>query len=179
MIEVGIFLASGTTAIETMFNSWQEMGLFNYLLPFLLIFALVFGILTKVNLFNDNKVVNAIIALVVGLIAIQFSAVSDFFAIIFPNLGIALSIILVILIIAGLFLGDVIGKEKWPNYLLLGIAGIIIVVVLVQSAGSFGWNVAQWWIDNWATITAVVLIVGLAIAAVVASSKGSGSSSSG
>lgn len=170
MVEVGIFLASGT-AIETMFNSWQEMGFFNYLLPFLLIFALVFGILSKINLFNDNKVINAIIALVVGLISIQFSAVSDFFAIIFPNLGIALSIILVILLIAGLFLGDVIGEKKWPNYLLLGIAGIIIVVVLVQSAGSFGWPVAQWWIDNWSTIVAVALIVGLAIAVVVGASR--------
>ena len=172
MIEVATFLAwygSDGTAIGNIFTMWQQIGFFSYLLPFLIIFALVFGILTKVNLFRDNKVVNAIIALAVGLIAIQFPGVSEFFSVIFPHLGIALAVILVILIVAGLFVKNI--EKKWINYVLAGIAGIIVIVVLVQTAGVLGWPAAQWWIDNWAMIIAVVVIVGLVIAVVATASK--------
>ncbi len=173
MFEVGIFLAG---AIEGVINTWQQVGLFSYLLPFLLIFALVFGILTKVDLFKNNKVVNAIIALAVGLISIQFPAVSRFFSVIFPNLGIALSVILVILIIAGLFFGDI-EKKKWLNYILLAIAAIIIVIVLAQSANTLGLPAAQWVSENWPMVIAIVIIIALIVAVVVGASKGNSSPS--
>jgi len=64
--------------------AWEQAGVFSYVLPFLLIFAMVFGILTKVKLFGEARSVNAILALVVGLLALQFSAVPFFF---FRNLS--------------------------------------------------------------------------------------------
>ncbi len=173
--ELMIFLASygsadGTT-IGNMFDVWYQMGFFSYIIPFLLIFAFMFGILLKLNLFKDNKVINAIISLAVGLIAIQVPAVSEFFSVIFPNLGIALAIILVIMIVAGLFLKDETNRDKWINYILLGIAGIIIIVVLVNTAGALNWSAAQWWLDNWSMIIAVVVIVGLVVAMIVSGKK--------
>lgn len=175
--ELMIFLASYSatdgTAIGNMFDIWHQMGFFSYIIPFLLIFAFMFGILLKLNLFKDNKVINAIIALAVGLIAIQVPVVSQFFSVIFPNLGIALAVILVIMIVAGLFLKDEANRDKWLNYILLGIAVIIIIVVLVNTAEGLGWPAAQWWLDNWSMIVAVVVIVGLVIAMIVSASKSS------
>ncbi len=171
------YSATDGTAIGNMFETWHQMGFFSYILPFLIIFGFMFGILLKLDLFKANKVINAVISLAVGLIAIQLPIVSQFFSIIFPNLGIALSIILVILIVAGLFLSNVDkDKDKWVNYVLLGIAGIIIIVVLVQTAGALNWMASQWWLDNWAMIIAVVVIVGLVVAMIIPTLKRTNSS---
>src|SRR3989344_2867821 len=100
------FLASGSFfggGFGEILAKWQEIGVFSYILPLLLIFALIFGILTKMSLLGDNKAVNAIIALAVGLMSLQFDFVPRFFSEIFPRLGIGLAILLVLLILTGLF----------------------------------------------------------------------------
>ena len=154
-----------------MFSRWEEIGFFSYLLPFLLIFALVFGILTKVKLFKENKAVNAIIALVVALIAIQLETVPTFFSAIFPRVGIALAIILALFILVGLFIDP---EHPAMTWILMGIGVIILIVVIVQAAGSLGWSTGTWWQDNWITIVGVVIVIALVITVVASSSKGGG-----
>jgi len=157
------------TAIGNMFVQWEQAGFFTYLLPFLLIFALVFGILTQIKLFKDSKSINGIIALVVGLLALQFPMVPQFFSEIFPRLGIGLSIILVIMILLGLFLNS--EKDNDPmKWVLLVVAGIILVVVLVKTAGALGWSSGWWWQDNWPMVVGVAFILGI-IGIIVAGSN--------
>jgi hypothetical protein len=153
-------------AIEDILAKWETAGFFSYLLPFLLIFALVFGILTKVKIFKDNKAVNGIIALAVALMSLQFGFVSQFFAQIFPRLGVGLAIILGILILVGLFMDP---ESNAINYVLLGIAVIVFGAVLIQSAAATGWAAGQWWQDNWEVIIGVVLLI-IVIAVVVGGS---------
>ena len=102
----GIFLqffgGSGGVGFRDFLVKLEQLGFFDYLLPFLIIFALVFGILTKIKIFEDNKAINAIIALSVGLMALQFGFVSAFFSELFPRLGVGLAVILVIIIFIGL-----------------------------------------------------------------------------
>ena len=143
----------------------EEAGFFSYIIPFLLIFALVFGILQKVNLFKNNKAINAIIALAVGLMSLQFGFVSTFFAEIFPRLGVGLVIVLVILIIVGLFIDP--GKSG-INVALFVIAAIIVIVVVVQSAGALGWVPGAFWQQNLGNIIGAVLILGIIIGVVAA-----------
>jgi|WetSurMetagenome_2_1015567.scaffolds.fasta_scaffold42880_3 hypothetical protein len=159
MFEEVVFLASGafpSGVIGDLLNKWEEAGFFSYLLPFLLIFALVFGILTKVNIFKDNKAVNGIIALAVALMSLQFSFVSEFFAQIFPRLGVGLAIILAILILVGLFMDP---ASNAVNYILLGIGVIVFGAVLIQSAAATGWEAGQWWSDNWQVIVGAVFLL--------------------
>ncbi len=143
-------------AIGDMLAKWGEMGFFSYLLPFLLIFALVFGILVRTNIFKDNKVVNGIIALAVALMSLQFSFVPAFFSQIFPRLGIGLAIILGIMIITGLFSDK---DSPAVNYVLLGIGVIIIGLVIIQSAGAVGWQSGEWWGDNWPMIVGAIFLI--------------------
>ena len=141
MIKELISLASYSTAdggmLGELFASWEQIGFFSYLLPFLLIFALVFGILVKVKLFKENKAVNAIIALVVGLMAVQFDLVSNFFSNVFPIMGVALTIILILFILMGLFLDP---EHPAMNWILFGVGAIIFIIVLIQSGASMGWS---------------------------------------
>lgn len=144
--------------LGSLLASWDQMGVFTYLLPFLLIFAVVFGILSKIKVFGDNRGLNAVIALVIGLLSLQFQLVPVFFSDIFPRLGIALSIILVLLVLAGLFFDP---KSKFVNYFLLAVGLIIFVVVIGQTAGDFGWYNSSWWYSNWQSIVLGVVVIGI------------------
>jgi len=171
MITDGIFLQSlGFSGgnIGNIFSNLEQLGFFSYVLPFLIIFAIVFGILSKARIFGGNKSIDAIISLSVGLMALQFGIVSSFFAEIFPRFGIGLSIILVILILTGLFRKD---ESEWQNYVLLGVGAIIAVVILIQSAGGFGFYSGYWWYDNWPSML-VILVIGVGIAMVISGSGG-------
>ncbi len=141
--------------IGDLLSKWEAMGFFSYLLPFLLIFALVFGILTKVHPLGDNKMVNGIIALAVALMALQFDFVPSFFSQIFPRVGVGLAIILGVLIIAGLFIDP---ESKAINYILLGVGVLVIGVVLVQATGATGWQSGDWWEANWQMVVGAIFL---------------------
>jgi len=122
----------GGGSIGNILAQWEQAGIFSYMLPFLLIFAMVFGVLVKTNLFKENKSINAIIALAVSLMALQFNFVSIFFSELFPRMAIGLIILLVVIILLGIFAPN----EKWVNYTFFGVAVVVLISVLVNSAGA-------------------------------------------
>ncbi len=153
--------------IGDMLSLWQQYGFFSYLLPFLLIFALVFGILNQIHLFKESKSINGIIALVVGLLALQYPLVPQFFSEIFPRMGVGLSIILVLLILAGMFVDP--GKAGIMTTLMV-IGVIITIIILIQTAGAVGWASGWWWEENWPMVAGVVFIL-VVIAIIVGGSS--------
>jgi hypothetical protein len=158
---------SGRGRIGDFLTQWQDAGIFSVLLPFLLIFVLVFGILEKTKLFNGkNKSINPLIGFVVSLMAIQFEFVSEFFSVIFPKLGVALAVILVLLILLGIFMP----KESWVTYSLIAISAIILVIVLIQTAGDLGWSAGYWWYENWSIFAGGIFIL-IIFGVIIASSK--------
>ncbi|MBU2504090.1 MAG: hypothetical protein KJ879_03520 [Nanoarchaeota archaeon] len=141
---------------------WESIGVFSYILPFLLIFALTFGILTRTKIFKENKAINGIIALTVGLLSLQFNFVPIFFSEIFPRLGVGLAIILALLILGGLFFDP---NHKGVGYSLLAVGTITFLIVVFQS---FAWTGSPWtwWLyDNWPKLLSIVVL--LAIVGVV------------
>ena len=138
----GFFEGGGMAG--NLLSSWEQAGVFSYILPFLIIFSLVFGILVRVNIFRDNKTINGIIALAVALMALQFPMVPMFFSEIFPWLGIGLSIILVILILSGLF----INPEDKGWMIGLGIVSLIIITIVVAVSLSRAGLYSGFWFRN-------------------------------
>ena len=130
------------TTITGVLNVWNDMGVFSYLIPFLLIFAVVFAILDKTKMLSgkdsDNRGIIAIIAASMALLSLQFDFVSEFFAIVFPRFGIGLSLFLVILIFLGFFFSPGEGKE-W--------SGKVAWVGWVVGIGVFIWALSAW--DEW------------------------------
>ena len=139
---------------------WQQYGLFEYILPFLIIFAFVFGILIKLGLFGEeNRSVSAIIALSVGLISLQFGFVSQFFAELFPRFGIGIAIILVAVIMLGLFVG------KHTNWIWLIIGIVAFAFVVLKGVGALGWGQEIDIMGNAGLLLLVLVIVLVAIMA--------------
>ena len=162
--------------IANVLNQWAEMGIFDYAIPFLLLFAVVYAILEKSGVLGTNKGVNAIVGASVGLLSLQFDFVSTFFAEIFPRLGVVLAILLVLVILVAMS-----GKDGSQLYY---IVGIVLAVATVLWAFA-NWNFwgdqlgIGWWVgDNFWLLLAGILVV-LGVAAVVFGGGSSPSRSAG
>lgn len=179
MLEEMIILASYGygSSIGDVFFTLEQNGFFSLVLPFLLLFALVYGILKRTKIFKENNAVNGIIALSVGLMALQFNFVTVFFAELFPRVGIALSIILAIMIIIGLFADP---DSKGVTYGMLAVSVIIIIIVLLNTSDALGWQAGSWWTSGgWVTAAIWVGVVVLVIVIVTSGSNGGSDSSAG
>jgi hypothetical protein len=169
-------LGTGGTAGNILFQLEQQ-GVFSYVLPFLMIFAIIYAILTNVKILGENRGINIILALSVSLMALQMNFVSYFFREIFPRLGVLLSIILVAIILLGMFFNF---KEsvfvKWTMGILMTV-GVIIIVS--QSLDVFNWGsrglfMGNFWYvvqQNLGTIIMVILIVGGLLAVIFGGSE--------
>ncbi|MBT4376072.1 hypothetical protein HOD29_01730 [archaeon] len=179
----GTFLAYypslGGGAIGNLLFQWEQAGVFSYVLPFLLIFAMIYGLLNKLNFFGSSsdaantgnttsKGINIVIAIAVALMSLQFDLVNIFFAEIFPKVGVGLAIILALLILMGLF---------WPNnnafnwvmvFFGLAVAAYVIFSSLGVLGSMFGARLSGWGFYGlpWGTIIGVLVFVGAFIAVV-------------
>ncbi len=101
-------------------------------LPFLLVFTLIFAILEKTKVLGDDKrQINAIIAFVIGLILIAFPFSSNIIVKLMPLLAV-IAVVMLIFIMLYSFAG---GKpeEKWMKItfgILIGLALIVALLVL-------------------------------------------------
>lgn len=151
----GLFLQ--TLSLREIYFQWESAGVFDFFLPALLIFAVIFGALSSTKVLGNHRGINAIIALAIAVLAIRVPTVSEFFSTIFPSFGIGLAIVLVIVIVMGMF----VTKGNFPefaNTLMwggLGVGAIIAVITLNQ----YDWFGSIWWQDNWVTVLFILILV--------------------
>ncbi len=163
------------TTITDLLNQANSLGVFSYVLPFLIIFAVVFAILQKSKILGaEAKGINAIVAVAIGLMALLNDHVSTFFASIFPRMGVFLAILVVILI----FLGFFTDSSKWQGqyFWIIGLVmGLFVAFWAWENWASYnGYGIFDWYFfqnyEIWGTIFWLLVIVG-AIVAVVKGSK--------
>lgn len=173
MLDILTGLVSWGTGVGDILQSWADMQIFYYVLPFLLIFAVVFGILEWTALLGENKGVHVVVALSVGLLSLQWDYVPTFFATIFPYAGIGIAILLVAMILMGLFIpSDKEKRNKWMIvFFILG--ALVALVVILSSLATYNWWGSFWWDEYWPMIV-VLLVAGGLVAVVIATSKSGG-----
>ena len=159
-------MAWQTGSITDVLNNWADAGVFSYVIPFLLIFAVVYGILSKTKVLGDNNTVSGIVALAVGLLSLQFDFVATFFATIFPRFAVGLAVFLVIIILAGLFLKP--GEEKGQStFYIIGLVIAAAVVLWGLSSWQFwrdSYFIGPWFEENfWSIVLGAGLIIIIAL----------------
>lgn len=123
--------------IQDILLQWQSIGVFDYLLPFLLILAIVFGILSYLKIFGDNRGVHIIISFVIALLSLNSGFIQAITAELFPRLGVGLVVILTVLILTGMFIAD--DERRFWGWGLAGLAVVIAIIVLFKSFDVLGW----------------------------------------
>lgn len=130
----------------------EEAGILDVLLPFILVFTIVFAVLTKTKILGEEngkprKNFNAVIALVMGLAVViphvigSYPDGADVVVIInnaLPNVSVVLVAVIMLLLIMGVFGGDV-------NIAGSSLAGWAVIFAIVATVVIFA-NAAEWFI---------------------------------
>ena len=173
MLESVISLASyGFSSGGTVGNllyTLENNGVFAYVLPFIFIFAVLFVILQTIPIFGkQNKGINAILSIVISLMALQLNFVSYFFEELFPRMGVVLGILVVSMILVGLFFDF--EKHKNTKKVFGVIVTLALIVIVVQAlTDSFGWSGlgSGWGISYWLQMYGWNILGGVMFVAVV------------
>lgn len=161
------------SSVGEVLQQWDDFGIFMYVLPFLLIFALIFAILDRIEIFSERRGISAIIAIVVGILAIRLPFVSDFFNSIFPKLGVGLAVILVALILIGIFMPK--GDDHKLGYIFTGLGALVFLVVIFSSFSDYAWWDSGWWQQYYGAIVIGVIVVLILIVVIASGGKASDS----
>ncbi len=111
------------------------------ILPFLLVFTLIFAILQKTEILGKGKKqIDAIVALVVGLIVISVANAVGVIVNLVPILGVGVVVILVFLILWGAFYEqDKFKVHDAVKYTALGISAVVVLIALLYYTPAWGW----------------------------------------
>jgi hypothetical protein len=103
---------------------FDQVGGFDILLPFLLVFTLVFAVLQKISLFGSGKKnINMIVALIISIFFLNNTYLIFIMQKFLPNVSIILVVVLMFLLIFGTFIG--------PNKFKEGMLGWAFIVSLI------------------------------------------------
>jgi len=135
-----------------LFIWFDKLGVADSLLPFLLVFTVIFAILQQVNIFGqDKKNIHIVIALIMGLVFViphatgTYPTGTDPVLIInnaIPNVGIVIIAIIMIMMIIGVFGHTLNVKDSGLAAVVVVFAIGFVTYIFTQARG--GWNFPNW-----------------------------------
>ncbi|MDO8517477.1 MAG: hypothetical protein Q7S33_05125 [Nanoarchaeota archaeon] len=148
-------------------------------LPFLLVFVLIFAILQKSKILGDGKAqIDALISLAIALILIGVAPARDIIVNLMPWLAVALVVILVFLLLYGFVAGDLSSTPTWMKVIFGVLSGIFVIALVIYVTG-FNEKVSGFFSggESWANVLFIAVIIAAFVVAIT--TGGGGSSSSG
>ena len=116
----------------------KTMGFYETVFPFILILALIFGVLEKLKPFGEHKYVNATIAAIVSLFFISMVRASKFLSAFIPMVT-AMLVVMVFLVLIFMFMNvdsktitDVLTKESQAYGTLIIVFILLVVLAFTQ-----------------------------------------------
>jgi len=146
------------------------------LLPFLLVFVVVFAILQKSKILGDGKAqIGAMVSLVIGLILIGVPQPRDIIVGIMPWMAVGVAVILVFLILYGFVAGDLSSAPKWMKAT-FGILAALFTLAVVLYISGLGTIILDWLSGSgssevWTSVLMIILVLGAMAVAVFGSKK--------
>ncbi len=174
---------SSNYQLENFINTVDSWGLTDVMLPFLLIFTIVFAILQKTKLLGDDKKnFNVVIALVMALTVViphttgRYPLNYDPVTIIngfLPGISLVIVAVVMLFVLIGLWGGE----AKWvggsPSAMIAILAAVAVIWIFGASAGWWdGWN---WFTDFFGedavSLIIIILVFGIIIWFITKSDK--------
>ena len=130
--------------IEGIITLLENFGFFKIILPFLLVFAIIYAVLARTKVLGDPKTnptartSSTIVALVAGFLVIRYTAVVEAFQTILPQAGFLIVVVVLMLIVLGLFGLEFTDLRGRPPVWLYGVAAIIAVIFIAMVGFAVG-----------------------------------------
>lgn len=111
------------------FSYLYEIGVVNYVLPFLLVFAIVFAVLEKTQIFGEHKTnINSVIAVVVGMLLVVQQGIVEIINLFLPRISLIIVVTLMGLLIIAMLAGK---KYEGLSGSVFGVAIILVLIAVV------------------------------------------------
>lgn len=128
--------------LQNALNDLRQFGVFDVLVPFILVFVIMYATLHKTKILGDkNKNFNIALSLVIALIFITVTPVVEIVNTAIPHVAVVAVAIVMLLILIGLFGHEV----TLAGGSLAGWAAAIAIVTVVYIFG----DAAGWWDYGW------------------------------
>jgi hypothetical protein len=160
--------------------AFEDLGLFgqplftNIILPFLLVFTVIFAILEKTSILGkDKRQINAIVAFVFGLVSIGVPAVTGVLTKVIPVITVMIVILLSWMLVLG-FIGGTTPEGGLPPVLRLTlgiILAIAFIITILWATGALDFLRTQPWSDTVFT-TIIIIVFIIAVISIVVSAGG-------
>ncbi|MBS3151427.1 hypothetical protein J4443_03560 [Candidatus Woesearchaeota archaeon] len=118
-------------------GSFADVGGFDVVLPFLLVFAVTFAILRKIRLFGENKNVDAIVSLILAAFLVSSTAIVEVLVGFLPRVSMIVLVLLMLILVVGIFSG----KSEWGGGWLFWGAVVGIISVIWALGAAADWDV--------------------------------------
>jgi len=111
--------------------------LVEWMLPFLLVFVLIFAILEKSKLLGDGKEqINSLVSFAAAFLAVAVPYSREVIVDLMPWLGVGLVSLFVFFILYAFIVGDqMFAEAAWLKYVLIGIVAIFSLGIIFQVTG--------------------------------------------
>ncbi|MBI4014932.1 MAG: hypothetical protein HY365_03175 [Candidatus Aenigmarchaeota archaeon] len=140
---------------ELLVSNLSSLGFFNFFLPFLFVFAVLYGLLLKSHALGDDPKVTGVVSLAMAFLTIGFGGplLGAFFINLAGAAAILLSGILIIILVVGLAGGKLsdVTAGKGITAIMAGI-GVVIVYSIFQSLTNTS-------LDNSLAITILIIVL--------------------
>ena len=146
------------------------------LLPFLLVFVVVFAILQKSKILGDGKAqIDAMVGLIVGLLLIGLPQPRNIIVGIMPWMAVGIAVILVFLILYGFVAGDLSKAPAWMKITFGILAGLFTLAIVLYISGLgdiiMGWLSGDSGSSIWMNVLMIALVIGAMAVAIMGGKK--------
>ncbi len=156
---------------DTLAYYFQSYGVMDFLLPFILVFTIIFAVTAKLPLFKDNKNFRMVIALVLGLVFVVPHITGNYplgydpvevMINALPSISLISVSAIMLLILMGIF-GTDFSKKAAPFIALVSMGFVAYVFGAALNLWSGPYDVFGWWSPEVTELMIILVIFGLIV----------------
>src|SRR3989344_1155700 len=122
-------LFQATLQFRDVIQTLQDIGVFNYVLPFLLIFSIFFAILEKTQILGEGKTnINVVVSAAAGLLVLAQQGIVETINLFIPRISLIMLVTLMGLLIIALVAGK---KFSGITGTTFGVAVVLIIIAVI------------------------------------------------
>lgn len=158
-------------AFSNVAASLQNFGVIDFLLPFILVFTIVFAVLQRTKILGDNKNFNVILALVLGLLFVlphltgSYPLGYDPVAVMnqsLPSISLVAIAAIMLLLLMGIF-GTDFSKTAAPIIALVALGFVVYIFGASLNLWNGPYDAFSWWTPDVTELLIVILVFGLIV----------------